>query len=59
MVADSSLDLSTAVFLDTSLVVAATVEAHPSHDAAASFIDELFIGVLLDQGLHHEKVLAR
>jgi len=41
MVADISLDLSTAVFLDTSLVVAATVEAHPSHDAAANFVDDL------------------
>lgn len=41
MAADIWLDLSTAVFLDTSLVVAATVEAHPSHSAAASFIDDL------------------
>ena len=41
MVADFSLDLSTAVFLDTSLIVAATVEAHPSHEVAASFMDDL------------------
>ena len=35
------IDLSTAVFLDTSLIVAATVEAHPSHGAATSFLDDL------------------
>lgn len=29
-----------ALFLDTSLIVAATVEAHPSHIAAAEFIDD-------------------
>lgn len=29
-----------AMFLDTSLIVAATVEAHPSHVAAAEFIDD-------------------
>ena len=27
-----------AIFLDTSLIVAATVEAHPSHAAAAAFV---------------------
>jgi len=42
MVVDISLDLSTAVFLDTSLIVAATVEAHPSHDAAANLSMILF-----------------
>jgi len=35
------VDLSTAVFLDTSLIVAATVAAHPSHDSAARFVDDL------------------
>jgi predicted nucleic acid-binding protein len=29
-----------ALFLDTSLLVAATVEAHPSHVAAAEFVDD-------------------
>jgi len=29
------------LFLDTSLVVAATVEVHPSHSAAATFIDKV------------------
>lgn len=33
-----------AVFLDTSLVVAATVEAHPSHAAAAQYIDDVVAG---------------
>ena len=28
------------LFLDTSLIVAATVEAHPSHVAAAEFVDD-------------------
>ena len=41
MVADFLLDLSTAVFLDISLIVAATVEAHPSHEVAANFVDDL------------------
>ena len=41
MVAEISLELSAAVFLDTSLVLAATVEAHPSHATAAAFVDEL------------------
>ena len=35
------IDTDVAVFLDTSLVVAATVEMHPSHDAASEFVDEL------------------
>lgn len=41
MAADYVVDRSTAVFLDTSLVVAATVEAHPGHRAAVHVIDEL------------------
>lgn len=41
MDADVTLDRSTAVFLDTSLIVAATVETHPSHAAAADFVDDL------------------
>ncbi len=28
------------VFLDTSLIVAATVEVHPSHDIAAAYVDQ-------------------
>lgn len=28
------------IFLDTSLVIAATVEVHPSHEAAATFVDQ-------------------
>ncbi|MEZ4300214.1 MAG: PIN domain-containing protein [Polyangiaceae bacterium] len=39
------LDPGVAVFLDTSLVVAATVEVHPSHKAAADFVDDLVSGV--------------
>jgi predicted nucleic acid-binding protein len=35
------IDLSTAVVLDTSLIVAATVEAHPSHVPATRFVDDL------------------
>ena len=31
--------LPDALFLDTSLIVAATVEAHPAHKAASAFID--------------------
>lgn len=41
MAADYTLDRDTAVFLDTSLIVAATVEAHPGHRAAVHVIDEL------------------
>ena len=37
------------LFLDTSLVVAATVEVHPSHSAAAAFIDK----VVADSGVLH------
>ena len=29
-----------ALFLDTSLIVAATVKAHPSHAPAAAFVDD-------------------
>lgn len=29
------------IFLDTSLLIAASVEPHPSHEAAASFLDRL------------------
>jgi len=43
-VADVEFDTSVAVLLDTSLVVAATVEVHPSHKAASEFIDELVSG---------------
>jgi len=31
----------TPVFLDTSVVVAATVELHPSHAVAVGFVDDL------------------
>ena len=31
----------TAVFLDTSLIIAATVEAHPSHAVAAAYVDNV------------------
>jgi predicted nucleic acid-binding protein len=41
MGAEFALDADEVVFLDTSLVVAATVELHPSHRAAAEFVDEL------------------
>jgi predicted nucleic acid-binding protein len=37
------------LFLDTSLVVAATLEVHPSHSAAAAFIDK----VVADSGVLH------
>src|SRR5664280_1806826 len=32
--------LRQAIFLDTSLIVAATVEVHPSHAASAAFVDK-------------------
>jgi predicted nucleic acid-binding protein len=32
---------ATAYFVDTSLIVAATVELHPSHTSAASFVDRI------------------
>lgn len=38
-----------AIFLDTSLIVAATVEVHPSHALAAAYID----GVVADGGALH------
>lgn len=38
------LDVATAVFLDTSLIIPATVEAHPSHRAASDFVDQLLSG---------------
>jgi predicted nucleic acid-binding protein len=41
MDADVGLDSDVAVFFDTSLVVAATVEVHSSHKAAAELVDEL------------------
>lgn len=43
MAADGGLGSDGAVFLDTSLVVAATVEVHPSHEAAAAFVDKLVL----------------
>lgn len=39
MVGEPTLETGT-LFLDTSLIIAATVEAHPSHVAAAEFVDE-------------------
>jgi predicted nucleic acid-binding protein len=44
MDADVEIDTDVAVFLDTSLVIAATVEVHPSHKAASQFVDELVSG---------------
>jgi predicted nucleic acid-binding protein len=44
MSAEVELDPNGAVFLDTSLVIAATVEVHPSHGAASAFVDELVSG---------------
>jgi predicted nucleic acid-binding protein len=41
MAAEVELNADVAVFLDTSLVVAATVEVHPSHNAASELLDEL------------------
>ena len=34
------------VFLDTSLIIAATVDVHPAHQAAASYIDNAVGGGL-------------
>lgn len=41
MAVDLGFDAEKAVFLDTSLVVTATVDVHPSHAAATLFVDDL------------------
>jgi predicted nucleic acid-binding protein len=38
---EAALESGASVFLDTSLLVAATVEVHPSHDAAADTVHRL------------------
>lgn len=39
--ADEPATAEETIFLDTSLIVAATVEAHPSHVVAGAFVDEI------------------
>jgi predicted nucleic acid-binding protein len=46
----------TPVFLDTSLIIAATVEAHPSHAVAAAYVDNV---VAEGRALHMSAQICR
>jgi predicted nucleic acid-binding protein len=46
----------TPVFLDTSLIIAATVEAHPSHAVAAAYVDNV---VVEGRALHMSAQICR